>query len=145
MLKPTAAAVCIKARMGARLGPASIMVCTNSFGLFKSTNGGASWNEIGGAASGSIQYVAIDSTNANVIYGGGDGIFKSTDGGASWETLNEGLTSRSISALAIDRSGRFLHAGTQVGVFDIQLSATATPTPTPTPTPTATPSPTPTP
>src|SRR5207244_12402860 len=58
---------------------------TGSSGLFKSTNGGASWNEIGGAVSGSIQYVAIDSTHANIIYGGGDGVFKITERGGMSE------------------------------------------------------------
>lgn len=77
-------------------------------GVFKSTDGGASWqkvlyiNETTGAAD-----LVIDATNPRILYaamwdhqrtpweirsgGEGSGIHKSTDGGASWQKLEGGL------------------------------------------------------
>ena len=68
--------------------------------LWKSTDGGSSWNQISNwyRANG-YQYIhadfhaiAFDPNNSNVVYVGTDGgIFKSTDGGASWVVKNNNL------------------------------------------------------
>ena len=85
-------------------------------GLFKSTDGGESWNKILGDGLGNtelddrytgVSEVHLDPRNPDVIYavswqrfrnvavlidgGPGSGIHKSTDGGASWRELTEGL------------------------------------------------------
>jgi photosystem II stability/assembly factor-like uncharacterized protein len=83
-------------------------------GIFKSTNGGLSWNPVfdhEGVAS--IGAIAVASSDPNIIYAGsgeaclrgnisyGDGVYKSTDGGQSWK--NVGLKdSRHIGAVLID-------------------------------------------
>ena len=79
---------------------------SNSGGIFKSTDGGASWRAsfshgFGIAISPGIAIVAIDPQDSNTLYAAGDGIFKSTDGGASWSAANSGLP-EFISSLAID-------------------------------------------
>jgi len=85
-------------------------------GLFKSTDGGQSWNKILGDGLGNteiddqytgVSEVHLDPRNPDVIYavswqkfrnvavlmdgGPGSGIHKSTDGGATWRELTEGL------------------------------------------------------
>lgn len=72
--------------------------------LFKSTDGGVSWNAVSSAPPlYGISAIAVDPTNPAIVYIGTDflpgsfsnsaGIFKSTDGGASWRAINAGLTS----------------------------------------------------
>src|SRR5262245_46426616 len=56
-------------------------------GIFKSTNGGASWRAINfGLPNTAITSLAIVSQTPNVLYSGAlsGGVFKSVDGGESW-------------------------------------------------------------
>ena len=103
---------------------------TNST-LFKSSDGGGSWNAVGTGlptetcrSACGVSSIAIDPTNSSLIYVGtyNKGVFRSADGGASWNPFNDGLTNLNVYSLVIDPSGHFLHAGTWVGVFDIQLA-----------------------
>ena len=79
---------------------AIIYVGTASGGLWKSTNGGATWTPImdrEGAYS--IGWVTLDPSNPNVVWAGtgernsqrsvayGDGVYKSDDGGRSWKNV----------------------------------------------------------
>ena len=58
----------------------------------------------------------------------GDGVYRSTNSGASWSAVNSGLTDPSgnplnVYALAIDpHTPSTLYAGTDAGVFDIELT-----------------------
>lgn len=78
---------------------------SNTSGIWKTTNGGATWKNITdvlGIASLGINSIAIDPNNSNIIlagtgtrsYGwawinpGGAGIIRSTDGGNTWTTTN---------------------------------------------------------
>jgi photosystem II stability/assembly factor-like uncharacterized protein len=94
-------------------------------GVFKSTDGGVSWSSFSNGLPANlsddfVRALAIDPSDPNIVYAGtaGAGVFRSTDGGAHWGPFNEGLTDLRVNALAIDRSGRNLHAGTGRGVFD---------------------------
>jgi photosystem II stability/assembly factor-like uncharacterized protein len=73
--------------------------------LAKSTDGGASWSRLPGAASiDSVLDLAIDPQNWGVVYAASaaKGVFKSTDGGASWNSANAGLpVEDAIGVLAI--------------------------------------------
>jgi hypothetical protein len=98
-------------------------------GLFKSADGGASWNGTG--LNGTLATaVAIDPSNPDVLYAGIRGrddhtfrdMLKSTDGGANWFKINEGLrhlrdsTFSYISSLVIDPlEPNILYAGTLGG------------------------------
>ena len=81
------------------------VVGDSTMGVFKSTNGGASWT----AANTGLtpQALAIDPSNTSTIYAGTSsntatispgatsvdgGVFKSTNGGASWTAINSDLT-----------------------------------------------------
>ena len=66
-------------------------------GLYKSIDGGASWNKVGLDNSEHIGMITIDPRNADIVYvaaygplwsaGGDRGIYKTTDGGKSWEQI----------------------------------------------------------
>src|SRR5215471_15934552 len=81
--------------------------------IFKSTDGGASWNGFNadnGLPATFVNAVAIDPVNSDTIYAGtgdycsGDatGIFESTDGGATWNGV--GPANTIVDALALDRT-----------------------------------------
>jgi photosystem II stability/assembly factor-like uncharacterized protein len=65
-----------------------------NFGLFKSTNGGASWSQSDSGLPGIIQDLAIDPQTTTTIYAGtaDAGVYKSLNGGASWTAVDNGLT-----------------------------------------------------
>jgi photosystem II stability/assembly factor-like uncharacterized protein len=92
-------------------------------GLFKSTNGGASWRRVGLRNVGSV---VLDPENPETIYAGAlgraprgerfrrwtlDGVFKSSDGGSSWRAA--GLQGKNVTWLALDPEDRnTVYAGT---------------------------------
>ena len=66
-------------------------------GIYKSEDGGKSWNNMGVNTSDHIGGIAIDPNNSNLVYiaaygssrnsGGERGIFKTTDSGKTWENV----------------------------------------------------------
>jgi len=84
-------------------------------GFHKTTNGGNSWDEIGGGISGNTYAVVIDPSDPSVVYTGGtNGVFKSTDSGDNW--INVGLND--VNAIAIDPGNHdVVYAGTTNGVY----------------------------
>ncbi len=101
---------------------------TSTDGVFKSTDGGASWtNSV--LFNTPVLAMVIDPSDPAILYAGtGDGIFKSTNGGQSWTAVNSGLTAVDVIedlpaaivlTLAIDPSNSTtLYAGTLAnGVF----------------------------
>lgn len=86
------------------LTPGTLYTGTPAGGVFKSTDGGASWRAastgLGGPAW--VRALAIDPATPGTVYAGVDsGIYKSTDGGAHWVLLTHGGT-HSVSALVVD-------------------------------------------
>ncbi|MBT8397131.1 MAG: hypothetical protein HKO65_04140 [Gemmatimonadetes bacterium] len=91
-------------------------------GLYKSTNGGGSWDQIlapvvSGKTIGVVD-VAMDPTNPDVLYactfdkvrvpwsydlgGPGSRVYKSTDGGENWEMLTNGLPQGMLGRIGVD-------------------------------------------
>src|SRR5439155_1064824 len=93
--------------------PATLYAGTDSNGVFKSTNGGASWSAVNtGLTVKTVSNLAIDPQTPATLYtatreaagfGSGGVVNKSTDGGGSWSAANTGLPNYSyLTALAID-------------------------------------------
>src|SRR6266849_7519246 len=87
-------------------------------GVFKSANGGESWNPVNtGLSSSSVRALAIDPLTPATLYAGtSGGVFRSANGGGSWTAVNMGLTTTDVRALAIDPlTPATLYAGTNGG------------------------------
>jgi photosystem II stability/assembly factor-like uncharacterized protein len=98
--------------------PTTLYAGTYGGGVFKSTDGGATWSAVNtGLTNKSVWALAIDPTAPNTLYAGTyGGVFKSTNGGASWSAVNSGLTNTAVFALAIDPTdSNTLYAGTYGG------------------------------
>ena len=96
--------------------------------LYKSVNGGASWNSSNLGLTTFLTSLAINPTNPSRIYAGSlDGVFASSDSGGSWSRFSTGLTepaSLKVSRLAIGITGRTLHAATLGhGVYDLTVAS----------------------
>jgi photosystem II stability/assembly factor-like uncharacterized protein len=80
-------------------------------GVYKSTDGGQTWTNVGLRDSRLISRVVVDPQNSNVVYVGAfgyaygpsneRGVYKSTDGGASWTKVLDQGPELGISDLAI--------------------------------------------
>jgi len=90
--------------------------------LYRSLDRGVRWESVA-HISGAILALAVDPTAPNTLYTGGNGVLRSTDGGKTWNRFNFGLEYRTVTSLTIDATGTFLHAGTQFGVFDIEIGS----------------------
>jgi len=84
----------------------------------KSTDCGVSWTRYYLAGVGHTYSLAVDPTNTDIVYAGGNpGIFKTTDGGDSWTDITSGITDY-VMAIAINpQNPAVLYAGTRDGVF----------------------------
>jgi photosystem II stability/assembly factor-like uncharacterized protein len=68
--------------------------------LFKTSDGGGSWNPI--SAAGSVQSVVVDPNNsANIYVPARAGVLKSADYGETWTLANTGLPSNFVEQLVI--------------------------------------------
>ncbi|HEC78012.1 MAG TPA: T9SS type A sorting domain-containing protein [candidate division WOR-3 bacterium] len=91
----------------------------------KTTNSGATWIRYDLATgSGITNAVAIDPTNSNIVYAGGDesssvAIYKTTNGGNSWSKLPcTGLSGTTVYSLAIDPDNtNIIYAGTSINCY----------------------------
>jgi len=97
---------------------------TSDEGVFKSEDGGVSWrpSSAGMNPNEPIGALVVNPKQPNVVYAGSwsSGVFLSTDAGASWQLINDGLSTRSVRALAISSDGKVVYAGTRgEGVFRV--------------------------
>jgi hypothetical protein len=91
---------------------------TRTAGVFKSTNGGASWSPTA-MKNGFVTALAVDPVTPATVYAGTDssGFFKSTDGGTTW-AANNALEASSIHSIVIDPvTSTNLYAATSTGVY----------------------------
>jgi hypothetical protein len=93
---------------------------TRSAGVFKSTNGGASWSPTS-LTAGFVTALAVDPVTPTTVYAGTDssGFFKSTDGGATWAGPgNNPLAASTINSMVIDpATPANLYVATSTGVY----------------------------
>ncbi|PKP57676.1 hypothetical protein CVT91_10070 [Candidatus Atribacteria bacterium HGW-Atribacteria-1] len=72
----------------------------------------------------SIKSIVIDPINSEIIYAADYslGVYMSTDGGISWNTINDGLSTKAVSSMAISADGKILYAATSgEGVFRLDF------------------------
>ena len=91
-----------------------------SYGVFKSTDGGTTWQGANDSLSGSqnVSTLAIHPGNPQIVYAGTikDGVLKTVDGGRTWVKQNQGLTTLDVRGLAIDpKNTDTLYAGVEQG------------------------------
>jgi len=98
--------------------------------LWKTTDGGKSWTDLGLYGANYVDAIVIDPQKPNNVYlGTNDGVLRSIDGGANWTPMNAGLPLNmfglppSIQFLAIDpqNPARLYAASWEVGVFAITV------------------------
>ncbi len=99
---------------------AVLYVGTSDTGVYKSSDGGATWTQSnGGPLYIYANKLVIDPSAPSTIYAGSYlGVYKSTDGGLSWINSNTGFTatSESIKVLSIDpKNTATLYAGSLLG------------------------------
>ncbi|MBI3766548.1 MAG: hypothetical protein HY277_08630, partial [Ignavibacteriales bacterium] len=95
--------------------PNTLYIGAAGGGVWKTTNGGASWAPLTDHLTAlTCGAVAVDPNDSNVVYFGtgelnysldsyyGDGVFKSTDGGTSWTKIATTSVGRYISQIVID-------------------------------------------
>ncbi|HTG18172.1 MAG TPA: hypothetical protein VK747_23195, partial [Blastocatellia bacterium] len=114
-----------------RLNPTVMYAGGVAGGIWKSTNGGTSWNAKGDLLPNlAVCSLAMDPTNSSVLYAGtgegffnsdavrGAGIMKSTDAGETWSQLNSTDRERFyyVNDIVVAPSGR-VYAATRSGVF----------------------------
>jgi len=81
-------------------------------GVYKSLDGGETWNNMGLGKSEHIGMIAIDPRDSNVVYvaaqgplwsaGGDRGLFKTTDGGDNWELILSGGNYTGVNEIHLD-------------------------------------------
>jgi hypothetical protein len=74
------------------------LYATTQSGIFRSTDGGSSWDLI---LAGFFRDLVIDPQNSDNVYTGPGGVYKSTDGGDSWTPYYEGMTCTNLATLTI--------------------------------------------
>jgi photosystem II stability/assembly factor-like uncharacterized protein len=87
-------------------------------GIFKSTDGGATWASSNfGVTNSTVQALFVDPLLPARLYAGtAAGLFRSSDAGATWVAINSGLTNTNVSAIVVDPSTAMLYVGTGNGV-----------------------------
>ena len=100
---------------------ASLFIGTRTDGVFKSLNGGASWNATGPGGVG-VFSLAIDPHNPDVIFAGLDGdqgsMLMSINGGSDWIFRNSGLNSSTVYGIVFDPvTENLLYAATKSGLY----------------------------
>lgn len=109
--------------------PSIMWVGSASGGLWKTTNGGQSWDSnTDDLPSLGVSSILIDPTNTDIMYiGTGDrdagdapglGVYKSVDGGASWFVSNTGMGNRTVGQILMHPSNSsYILAATSGGVY----------------------------
>ncbi len=95
-------------------------------GIWRSVDGGATWEPMGNTLPGPARDLALGPWDV-LFLGTGRGVFRSEDGGETWLNMNGAangaLSSLDVQALAYDRAGEMLFAGTPMGLSFRKLGA----------------------
>lgn len=99
--------------------PATMYFCTGEWcfnadavtgdGIFKSTNGGATWTQLASTTGTNFDYCSkiLCDNSGNVYVSTRAGVFRSTDGGTTWTTITpSGLSTSRFSDMELSNTGR---------------------------------------
>ncbi len=85
-------------------------------GIFKSSNAGGWWQQVGNNLDNNRLYsIAIDPSDTNIVYAAGEKIFLSTDAGNTWEEIMQGVPEHFgyVNEIRIDLDDpRYVYAAT---------------------------------
>ncbi len=84
--------------------------------IYKTTDGGDTWQELTGMRGHSVRALALAPTDSNFIIAGAiDGAFRSLDAGASWERFSpkDHPDLRRLHSIAIDKDPNIVYLGTE--------------------------------
>ena len=102
--------------------PTTLYLGTSSSGVYKSANGGNSWNAFNtGLTNLNVQALVVDPQNSSNVYAGALSsganlsLFKSANGGTNWNVLGGGLASGSVPILAAWPAGSSIYAVVNFG------------------------------
>ena len=88
---------------------------------------GANWTFLNiGLDDYSVNSIAIDPSNPDIIYAGGFGVFSSLDGGRSWSQINADLPIPTVTSFAIgtSKTGTIYIATSGAGILQGQIGIT---------------------
>jgi len=100
-----------------------VIYLSSEKGLFKTTDGGNSWNPVeGGLGTFPILSIAINPAVPSILYVGtfSDGVYRSTDAGRNWALINAGMRDyvMVVNSVVIDpKNPQTLYAGTTMGSY----------------------------
>lgn len=89
--------------------PGTVYGGTSNSGIFKSTNGGRSWEPTGAPTDVSTATLVFDSSRQGIVYAGlalqatyPGGVLRSLDGGGTWQRRNRGIPGLNANSIAVD-------------------------------------------
>ncbi len=97
-----------------------VLLASLENGVFRSTDGGNSWQRTSPAGVNNLNTVAFDPTNGAIAYAGTfeQGLYKSDNGGASFYASNSGLANNRVWVISVAPSNpATVYVGTSDGVF----------------------------
>ena len=84
--------------------PTTLFISTQSDKVFRSANGGETWEPRSSGLPFAVNTLAVDPTNSNVVYAGMSpgGVAKTTNGGLTWAQTSQAVLNTVVTALVID-------------------------------------------
>jgi photosystem II stability/assembly factor-like uncharacterized protein len=83
--------------------PETLFLSTDGNGIFKTTDGGATWSKAGNPSPDYGYGLTVDPTNSQIVYAGGSRkLMKSIDGGGTWTDITGGITGSWFQDIVVD-------------------------------------------
>ena len=99
----------------------NILLAAAQGGLYKTTNGGVTWNIVNGFASNAnIRDVEFHPTNPNIVYATTDRVFRSTDGGNNFSSISSvpsASTSNRVKVAVTPANPNIVYAWTGTAMY----------------------------
>jgi hypothetical protein len=86
-------------------------------GVYRSFDGGDSWERVNAGLSTCVKSLAIDNAGSVFVATATDGVYRSADKGKSWAPSNTGLTALALKAVAVNGEGDVFLGSASDGVF----------------------------